>query len=236
MAARELHEVETLAHQLMAQHGLHDWTFAFDRATTRLGCCQHRRKLITVSRYHAEQSPLAQVTDTILHEIAHALAPVTALHGPEWKAIARRIGATPKATSDAVLLDVPPPKSGGRIWRHGAPYVAFCAGCHKLSTRRKRPPSWGNRLMACTACCNAHSGGQFDMRFALTWLHSDDYSVASGFAVPNPITIPDPAVLAAWRGPVVAAALAAEPVTAMPSDIVRSGGIEVAWIDDEDVA
>lgn len=41
--------------------------------------------------------PPDQVTDTILHEIAHALAGPAARHGPAWKSIARRLGATPKS-------------------------------------------------------------------------------------------------------------------------------------------
>jgi len=48
-----------------------------------------------------------QLTDTILHEIAHALAGPAAKHGPAWKAIARRLGATPKSCapeSDEVRL------------------------------------------------------------------------------------------------------------------------------------
>ena len=40
---------------------------------------------------------LRQVTDTILHEIAHALAGPGAGHGPAWKATASRLGATPKS-------------------------------------------------------------------------------------------------------------------------------------------
>ena len=41
-----------------------------------------------------------EVRDTILHEIAHALAGAKAKHGPAWKAIARRLGATLKARAE----------------------------------------------------------------------------------------------------------------------------------------
>ena len=41
-----------------------------------------------------------EVRDTILHEIAHALAGAKARHGPAWKAIAKRLGATPKARAE----------------------------------------------------------------------------------------------------------------------------------------
>ena len=38
-----------------------------------------------------------QIRDTVLHEIAHAIAGREAGHGPLWKVTARRIGATPRA-------------------------------------------------------------------------------------------------------------------------------------------
>lgn len=47
-----------------------------------------------------------EILDTIRHEIAHAFAHAEAKHGPEWKAVARKLGATPaqyacaKATQD----------------------------------------------------------------------------------------------------------------------------------------
>ena len=40
------------------------------------------------------------MTDTILHEIAHAIAGVEAGHGPAWKAVAQRLGATPRARAE----------------------------------------------------------------------------------------------------------------------------------------
>ncbi|MEU2202891.1 SprT-like domain-containing protein [Microbacterium oleivorans] len=93
----ELHEVETLARTLMDEHGISDWTFAFDRATTRMGLCSWKNLRISVSRHYVEHADEVHVRDTLLHEIAHVLAGPAAKHGPYWKAAARRIGATPKA-------------------------------------------------------------------------------------------------------------------------------------------
>ena len=50
-----------------------------------------------LSRMHAVQKPPELVTEVILHEIAHALAGPEAGHGPEWKAIAIRLGARPRS-------------------------------------------------------------------------------------------------------------------------------------------
>ncbi len=95
--AGRLKEVADRARRLMDEHGLTDWTFAFLESGRRLGDCRYRDRVIRVGRAHALEGNDAQIRDTVLHEIAHALAGPGAGHGPVWKAIARRIGARPKA-------------------------------------------------------------------------------------------------------------------------------------------
>lgn len=90
-----LQEVAARAHALMDDNGLHDWSFRFSNARQRLGECRAKEKLIVLSRSHAAGGAPEDVTDTILHEIAHAVAGPDAAHGPAWKAIARRLGARP---------------------------------------------------------------------------------------------------------------------------------------------
>ena len=68
------------------------WSFRFDRATTRLGQCDHRTQSISVSRYLTEKATADEVTQVLRHEIAHALAGPRAAHCPKWRAIAREIG------------------------------------------------------------------------------------------------------------------------------------------------
>lgn len=92
-----LMEVDALGRELMARHGLADWSFQFHDAEKKLGVCRYREKRIQLSYSHAINGTPDQVTDTILHEIAHALAGQDAGHGPVWKAIARRLGAIPKS-------------------------------------------------------------------------------------------------------------------------------------------
>jgi len=94
----ELHAVEALARTLMDEHGIVSWTFAFDRGTRRMGLCSFTNRRISVSRHYAKHADEAHVRDTLLHEIAHVLAGPAAKHGPVWKAVARRIGATPTAS------------------------------------------------------------------------------------------------------------------------------------------
>ena len=95
--AVRLHDAATLARNLMDTHGLNDWTLAFVESRRRLGDCSYNHRLIRIARHHAIEHAEADIRDTVLHEIAHALAGHAAGHGPIWKAIARRIGATPRA-------------------------------------------------------------------------------------------------------------------------------------------
>ena len=72
-------------------------TFAFIEARKHLGNCHFQDPMIWISRTHALEGSQEQIRDTVLHEIAHAIAGYEAGHGPLWKVTARRIGATTRA-------------------------------------------------------------------------------------------------------------------------------------------
>ena len=95
--ADRLRTVAAMARECMDSHGLEDWTLAFVESRRRLGDCQFRDRLIRIARHHALEESDESIRDTVLHEIAHALAGPEAGHGPLWKTVARRIGATPMA-------------------------------------------------------------------------------------------------------------------------------------------
>ena len=99
-SVERLAEVAREARTLMDAHGLEEWTLRFGAAQRRLGACLEQSKIIEIARWHAAHDEPGQVTDTILHEIAHALAGANAGHGPDWKAVARRIGAIPRARAE----------------------------------------------------------------------------------------------------------------------------------------
>ena len=90
--------VAAQARKLMDEHGLGNWTFGFGAARRTIGLCNEKEQVIQLARHHAANDPPGQVTDTILHEIAHALAGASAGHGPAWRDAAIRIGATPRAS------------------------------------------------------------------------------------------------------------------------------------------
>jgi len=136
-------EVWTLARQLMNLHGLHDWRFGWDRAKRRAGCCKHSQKLITLSGYYVTRNTDKpdDVKDTILHEIAHALAGPRKGHGAEWKAICRKIGARPVRCYDSEKIVMPKGK-----------WVAVCGDCKKVFHRHRRPKVGNGRYYFCPKC------------------------------------------------------------------------------------
>jgi predicted SprT family Zn-dependent metalloprotease len=123
----------------MHRHGLHNWTFAFDRSRRRFGACIVKRRRLQLSAYLTHLNTLDEVRDTILHEIAHALEPDDG-HGARWKARCVAIGARPVRcyTEDQV---VSPP-------RREAPYQIGCKSCDWWGDRRKVT----RRKLLCRRC------------------------------------------------------------------------------------
>jgi predicted SprT family Zn-dependent metalloprotease len=119
-------EVGRLAEQLLAAHGLYGWSFRFNRSKATLGLCRWGARTIELSVYFVERNPLEAVRQTLLHEIAHALAGRAAGHGPAWKAVCLRIGARPERLS--FQADMP-----RGCWQ------AVCGNCGRLHDRHRRP-------------------------------------------------------------------------------------------------
>ena len=61
-----------------------EYYFQFDNAKRRAGCCDYRYKRIQLSKYFTEHNSNQQIINTILHEVAHALAGPRAGHGLKW--------------------------------------------------------------------------------------------------------------------------------------------------------
>ena len=133
---QSLSEVASLARELMNQHGLGHWAFQFDHAKKRYGCCWLGKKIISLSAPLVVLNTLEQTKDTILHEIAHALAPIGAHHGPTWVRIAKSIGCNGQPCYSA---EVNTPKLR---------YQSAPCGCGNVHQRRNRPV--GN--YKCTRC------------------------------------------------------------------------------------
>ena len=122
------------AHAMLA-HGLDGWAFGFGRGKRTLGTTRVEAGAsvgtVRVSRYLLEGGTDAAIEDTLLHEIAHAVAYVrhgraAMNHGPAWRAVAREVGATPRATCRV-----------GPI--HPAPHRLVCRRCGAEVGLYRRP-------------------------------------------------------------------------------------------------
>jgi predicted SprT family Zn-dependent metalloprotease len=142
--------VRELAESLLAQHGLSNWTIAFDQSRTRAGICNRQRREIGLSTPLMSLWTEAQCRDTILHEIAHALT--TGGHTEEWKRTCLRIGAKPERCWDEGNESIPPRWTG------------TCPNGHVM-TRHKLTHAL--RRNSCPECSN-----RYDPRFLFTWKES----------------------------------------------------------------
>lgn len=100
-------QAEILGIKLIREHLTSDWSFVWANGKTVFGSCYYKTKTIRLSKSLTVLNTLEHVTDTILHEIAHALAGFDAGHGATWKTHAKILGANPRATSKEGILDDP---------------------------------------------------------------------------------------------------------------------------------
>jgi predicted SprT family Zn-dependent metalloprotease len=145
----DLKDAHRLASELMSEHGLSEWTLVFDSAKKRAGVCRPARKQIGLSRHLTALHSEAEVRDTVLHEIAHALVGPGHGHDPVWRATAVRIGC-----------------SGRRCVSEEAPrvegsWVGECAAGHRRTAHR-RPV----RVRSCSQCSSV-----FDLDAVFVWTH-----------------------------------------------------------------
>jgi len=135
---------EHLLHHHMGVHGLTErgWSARFDDAVTRFGACSSTRKRISLSRRLSALNDEDEVVDTILHEIAHALAfeahGEDCNHDARWKAICRRIGARPAACYDEAQV-TPVPGAWNLVHCETAEVFRHY---HRLPARRDRSGVW----------------------------------------------------------------------------------------------
>jgi hypothetical protein len=147
----DLQRVRTWADALITLHLDDSWSFAFDNAKRRAGLCNYTQKRISVSRYLAARYDDDTNHQTLLHEIAHALAGPAAGHGSSWKRVARELGYVGGTTHD------------GETAIELAPWVGVCPAGH--TAYRHRKPT---RQTSCVKCAP-----HFDQRHLFTWTHRD---------------------------------------------------------------
>lgn len=128
-----------------------DWRFKFDRSKRRFGACMHSSKTISLSKYLVELNVESEVIDTILHEIAHALAGPQHGHDDYWKSKCIELGARPERCYDASKVVQPEKK---------IKYV--CPNGHIRSYHRMLKKTY-----ACVKCCTDFNFGKYSEQFKL---------------------------------------------------------------------
>ena len=150
----ELQLASKKAIELMDKHHLFDmgWHFEFDNAKRRFGQCNERIKRITLSRHLVSLNDEDRVTNTILHEIAHALVGCRHGHDNVWKWKALEIGCDAHRCYSTKLVTTPQSK-----------YVAHCPNCNTEFKRHKKMREGR------TSSCNKCSNGRYNEKYVLVW-------------------------------------------------------------------
>jgi len=135
----DLPSAAKLAKDLLADHGLAKagWGFAFNRRKRVLGLCRFAEKRIELSSQFVMHNGEELVRDTVLHEIAHALAGPEAGHGAGWIRVCEQIGAKPERTCSEASM----PKGA---------YLAVCPSCQTSHSRHRKPMA--GRTYFCKTC------------------------------------------------------------------------------------
>ena len=129
-----------MAETLLHQHGLSGWRVELDSAKRRAGICRFTDRVIGLSGPLTELHSEAEVRDTVLHEIAHALVGPAHGHDRVWRATALRIGC-----SGSRCVDTESPRVTGA-------WVGVCPAGH-VKDRHRRP----ERVMSCGTCSRTFS-------------------------------------------------------------------------------
>ena len=155
----KLEKARNIALKLMRQHGVSDYTFKWDRAVRRFGCHDGRMQTISLSRPMTQhESNENRVTNTILHEIAHALDYKKrgySNHDSQWKRMATSIGCSGERCGSSDSVD----KSRIMKW------IATCPGCETqvYYARQKK------RDTACSGCCKKHNNNKYTTEYKFNW-------------------------------------------------------------------
>lgn len=161
-------QAETLAITLMKEHGVYDdgWRFKWSNGKRQLGCAQVKKrrdpiagkaieiKTIKLSRHLVSLNTDDEVRDTILHEIAHAIAGLNNGHNHVWKAACRRIGARPQRLAGEEVRIVK-----GR-------YAIYCPSCDRDIARRHRRMRTDRLARTYCRSCGPTSKGKLVLKLA----------------------------------------------------------------------
>lgn len=148
-------QVLALARNLMSKHGFGHLDLTTSNTKRALGRCFYnydfnlRRNVanrIDLSKVWMTRVPESQVRDTILHELAHAVAGHEAGHGPAWKEAARKLGANPRRTADL------PDEIKLVVKQEISNYKAVCTSCGNTYFFHRYTKLWKQGRYKCGKC------------------------------------------------------------------------------------
>jgi SprT protein len=154
--AREL--LRSLGAQRIAAQLRVEWN---SRLKTAAGRADYPQKIISLNPRLVEHPP--EIERTLRHELAHILAQFRAgrrrisPHGPEWQQACRDL----RIAGEKRCHTLPFPAK-----RYAPRFIYRCPNCRRDFPRVRKL----KRTVACLACCRAHNGGEFDVRFRLRLL------------------------------------------------------------------
>jgi predicted SprT family Zn-dependent metalloprotease len=129
------------------------------RLKTAAGRADYGEKLISLNPRLAEHP--SEIDRTLHHELAHILAQFRTKsrrrilpHGPEWQQACCHLGIAGEKRCHTLPF---PAK------RYAPRFIYRCPNCRRHFARVRKI----KRTVACLACCRAHNGGEFDVRFRL---------------------------------------------------------------------
>jgi hypothetical protein len=101
-------DAQQLCDKKLKEYGLYQkgWRTVFTKSEKYIGRCWHDVKRIELSLIHLNSRSEADLMDTIIHEIAHAICGQKEAHGPDWENQCKLMGlSNPKACGEYVNPD-----------------------------------------------------------------------------------------------------------------------------------
>jgi predicted SprT family Zn-dependent metalloprotease len=145
----DLGDAFAMGEYLLEVHGLDDWEVSYDNAKRRAGICKFGEQTLGLSAPLTAVHSEADVRDTILHEIAHALVGPRHGHDAHWRRAAIAIGCSGERCAPADAPSAP------------AAWLGTCPSGHTLD-RHRRP----ERVLTCGLCSPT-----FDLAHVYAWTH-----------------------------------------------------------------
>ena len=188
-------EVNEFAQEQLQKWGLRRWRIVWGKAKKQLGLCVYDKELIRLSVVCLEAYGVEAMKNTVLHEIAHALAPGDG-HGRIWRQWCEAVGADPSRLYDAG-------DAYKAIAKKHTKWTATCQNCGEVYKRMRyqrgfcpcggeldwrdsagNPPDYKYRIecpscdykllsmskpkdtnSACRRCCKRYNGGRWSAEF-----------------------------------------------------------------------